>query len=119
MAVGQKPLTEIILRYKITTEVENQLKRNERSSGQLRSVSARFGPAHQARLGWTSLRPAQANSAHLGPARHSFGGVWLLLAELIEPAWLRLSLVRLALDKVNPKPGLAAKVVILQSKHHF
>ena len=48
-------------------------------------VRARLGSglAHQSRLGWTSLRPAQAI---LGLARHSLGRLWLLLAELIESA---------------------------------
>ena len=86
MAVGQKPVTEIILRKELLRKRQNLLKHNERSSGQLRSVSARFGPAKQARLGWVSLRPAKASSARPGPARHGFRRLWLLLTQFIESA---------------------------------
>ena len=64
------------------------------------SVSARLGPAHRPRLDSASLRPAHASSPRLGLAWHGFGRVWLRLAQL----------VAFALD---PRPGLAANVVVL------
>ena len=85
MAVGQKSVAEIILREKLLRKRTNALKRKGLGSGQLRSHSARLGPAQQARL----------------------------VCSALNLPWLRLSLVRLALDKVNPVLGLAAKVVIV------
>ena len=109
--MGQKPVTEIILRKKLLRTQQNLLKRNERSSGQLRSVSAPFGSAHQAWLGWLSLRPPRRTRPILGLLGTVSGGSGCSWLSSLNLQRLRLSLVWLALDKVNRKPGLAAKVV--------
>ena len=80
---------------------------NDRGLGQLRLVSARLGPAQQARLSWASLPLAQAYSAHLELARHGLGGVWLLLAQRVESALTAAEPGRVGTGQVGPEawPG--------------
>ena len=64
------------------------------------------------------MRLAQASSAHLGRARHSFGRLWLVLAQLIESAMAQAQPGPVGLCQGEPEawPGRQSLECLSQSK---